>query len=338
MLDINLYEELTKDLDEILEKSRKAQIGEIRRYGDSDWKKTSDGWEYVGKNKLYQVNETFNEELQKQIEGTLPKGHIYELGRPGQKLIDAGLKKLPIELSSERLSVKSSKDYKSNHPFELKNIKNLPFALNHPIAVFDSKRNDGVAILTDLRQDKSHFLVAIHLRVSDDERKIEINSIQSLYPKDRIGGIFDWINEGLLKWRDKEKSLKFISSQWPHYIAGRHKLEGLQQKLKQFKNPSVSDRKSTLKKSLEQQFDEFLIQKARISYPIGTIKQFNIGGKMKDYIKTSNGWRPKKKGNNTTEKVDSSEKENNRQKTKENTLERKIRIKQITQTYVKIAC
>lgn len=296
MLDIGLYEELTKDLDGFFEKGRRAQTGEIRRYGDSDWKKTSDGWEYVGKNKLYQVNERFNEELQKQINGTLSKGHIYKLGYPGQKLLDAGLRNLPIELSSERLSLKSSKDYKSNHPFELKNIKNLPFALNHPIAVFDSKRNDGVAILTDLKQDKSHFLVAIHLRVSDDERKIEINDIRSVYPKDKIGGIFDWINEGLLKWRDKEKSLKFISSQWPHYIGGRHKLEGLQQKLKEFKNPSVSGGKDTLKKSLEQQFDEFLIQKARISYPIGTIKQFKVGGKMKDYIKTSNGWRPKGKG------------------------------------------
>lgn len=58
----------------------------------------------------------------------------------------------------------------------------------------------------------------------------------------------------------------------------------------------LSDCKSTLKKSLEQQFDEFLIQKARISYPIGTIKQFKVGGKMKDYIKTANGWRPKGKG------------------------------------------
>ena len=296
MLDTSLYEELTRDLDEAFEKSRKAQIGEIRRYGDSDWKKTSEGWEYVGKNKLYQVNEIFNEELQKQIEGTLPKGHIYELGYPGQKLIDAGFPEQRIQIASQVISIKSSKDYKSNHPFELRELKNLPFALNHPIFVFKSKtQSTSKVVITDLKSNNINLLVA--LRIDFKEKEGVVTSVRSIYPKENIEVIKEWIDSNLLVWRDKEKALKFSSKlQSNSADVGENSRANLFQKLKQFKNPSVSDRKITLKKSLEQQFDEFLIQKARISYPIGTIKQFNVGGKTKDYIKTSNGWRPKGKG------------------------------------------
>lgn len=296
MLDTSLYEELTRDLDEVLKKSRKAQIGEIRRYGDSDWKKTSEGWEYVGKNKLYQVNEAFNEELQKQIEGTLPRGHKYNIGYPGQKLIDAGFPEQEIHLMATTLSIKSSKDYKSNHPFKLRELKNLPFALNHPIFVFKSKtQSTSKVVITDLKSNNVNLLVA--LRIDFKEKEGVVTSVRSIYPKENIGAIKEWIDSDLLVWRDKEKALKFSSKlQSNSAEVGENSRANLFQKLKQFKNPSVSDRKITLKKSLEQQFDEFLIQKARISYPIGTIKQFNVGGKMKDYIKTSNGWRPKKKG------------------------------------------
>ena len=65
----------------------------------------------------------------------------------------------------------------------------------------------------------------------------------------------------------KEKALKFSSKlQSNSADVGENSKAKFFQKLKQFKNSSVSDGKSTLKKSLEQQFDEFLMQKARISY------------------------------------------------------------------------
>ncbi|GBU24511.1 hypothetical protein R83H12_01142 [Fibrobacteria bacterium R8-3-H12] len=37
------------------------------------------------------ANNRFNNELQKQIDGTLPKGHIYSLGYPGEILLSAGI-------------------------------------------------------------------------------------------------------------------------------------------------------------------------------------------------------------------------------------------------------
>lgn len=188
------------------------------RKAESESSINQDGKEKVA---LSAVNERFNEELQQQIEGTLPKGHVYALGKPGVALLSAGIPDLPIELSADRLELKASKEYESNHPFDLENIKNLPDALNHPIAVFESRKgNGGSVILTELKQGRNNFVVAIHVRKSDKSRKIdiEVNSIRSLYPKDRVGGVIEWINSGLMRWVDKEKASDFLSIQWPDYI------------------------------------------------------------------------------------------------------------------------
>lgn len=49
---------------------------------------------------MCETNKLFNFELQMQIEGILPKGHIYQLGKPGLILRSAGFPDLPIELSA----------------------------------------------------------------------------------------------------------------------------------------------------------------------------------------------------------------------------------------------
>ncbi|MDE5944559.1 MAG: hypothetical protein K2G93_03115 [Rikenella sp.] len=170
-----------------------------------------------------QINERFNAELRQQIDGTLPAGHVYRLGRPSSALLSAGIPDLPIELSATRLAEKANPEYASNHPFALEEVADLPRALAEPIAVFDSKTQPGSrVILTELQHDGTNFVVVLRVRKSDDTRNldVEVNDIRSLYPKDRVGGIINWINNGLLRWVDKEKAAKFISTQWPNYIGG----------------------------------------------------------------------------------------------------------------------
>ena len=169
-----------------------------------------------------EINDRFNEELQQQIDGTLPKGHVYSLGMPNDILRSAGLPNLPIEMSAERLAGKSQQ---ANHPFELSETEGLPAAIQHPIAIFDSTKNDGSSvILTELKHGDSNFVAILGVRQSDKQRKIdvEVNSIRSLYPKTHIQGIIDWFNskDNLLRWVDKEKALNFISTQEPNYLAG----------------------------------------------------------------------------------------------------------------------
>ena len=163
------------------------------------------------------INVRFNEELKKQIEGTLPKGHIYSLGMPSNALRSAGVPNLPIELTARRLATKASQEYHSEHPFELSDIQNLPQAIAHPIAVFDSStREDSTVVLTELQDSRGvNFVVALRVVRSSVSRSLEIdvNGIRSIYPKDRVTSILKWITSGKMLWVDKKKALSWITTQ-----------------------------------------------------------------------------------------------------------------------------
>ena len=163
------------------------------------------------------INARFNEELKEQIEGTLPKGHIYSLGMPSKALRSAGVPNLPIELTARRLATKASQEYHSEHPFELSDIQNLPKAIAHPIAVFDSStRSDSTVVLTELQDSRGvNFVVALRVVRSSVSRSLEIdvNGIRSIYPKDRVTSILKWITSGKMLWVDKKKALSWITIQ-----------------------------------------------------------------------------------------------------------------------------
>jgi hypothetical protein len=170
---------------------------------------------------LEKVNEQFNKELQRQIDGKLPKGHVYKLGCPSRILLTTGIPFLSIEVTAKTLAEKSDPKYKNSHPFELSEVKNLPKAINNPIMVFNSKtRKDSKVILTELKSKGVNFIVAIEMNHKKGANKniIEINSIRSLYPKDQVKDILVWSKEGLLKYVNKEKASSFMSqlrSQFP---------------------------------------------------------------------------------------------------------------------------
>lgn len=152
----------------------------------------------------------FNEELHQQINNVLPIGHIYQLGHPSDILRSAGIPNLPIQLSAERLLAKSEQ---KNHPFDLCNVINLPSAVQNPIAVFDSKtQQDSKVILTELSNGEKNFIVAMRVQNKHvyGRRKMEINDIRSVYPKNSQQ-LEKWILDGdILKWIDKEKATNWL--------------------------------------------------------------------------------------------------------------------------------
>lgn len=179
---------------------------------------------------LEAVNNKFNDELKKLINGTLPKGHIFQLGKAGDVLKSAGIEDLPIELSSDRAKEKSEQ---KNHPFNLEDLTGLSKAIQNPIAVFDSTKKDGTkVILTELQDNKgNNYVVALRVSKSDTKRtlQIEVNDVKSIYPKDNVSGIIDWINskDNLLRYVDKEKANAFIQSQSTNLIGTRAESKGL---------------------------------------------------------------------------------------------------------------
>ncbi|MDR1225954.1 MAG: hypothetical protein LBK47_03535, partial [Prevotellaceae bacterium] len=82
---------------------------------------------------LEDINARFNEELQQQVEGAQPKGHVYKLGMPLAILQSTGIPDFPIEMTSSKLDEKSQK---RGHEFDLSDAVNLPQAIQNPIAIF----------------------------------------------------------------------------------------------------------------------------------------------------------------------------------------------------------
>lgn len=151
------------------------------------------------------VNDRFNEELAKQVDGTLPRGHVYRLGMPGDALRSAGLPDLPIEMAASRLANKSNQE---NHPFDLSEVKDLPDAIQHPLAVFRSATRTGsYVVMTEIKQGDKNFVAAIE--ANRGMGKIEINSIRSLHPRTTTN-VLSWINEGLLNYADKKKLTDWV--------------------------------------------------------------------------------------------------------------------------------
>ena len=164
---------------------------------------------------LEETNNRFNSELQMQIEGTLPQGHIYSLGYPSEILREAGIPDLPIEVAAIVIAKKSDPRYKNSHPFELLEIKDLPNAIQYPVMVFDSKTIKGSkVVLTELQSKGTYFIVAIETNRKQSEKTnvIEINSIRSIYPKNRLLEIIsNWQNSGLLRYANKKKASALVS-------------------------------------------------------------------------------------------------------------------------------
>lgn len=191
------------------------------------------------------VNEKFNEELQQQIDGTLPKDHTYQLGVAGNILQSAGVRSLPIEMRASKLAEKSNQ---SNHPFDISTIKNLPQAIQEPIMVFDSSSVPGrKVILTEIQSNGVNFVVA--LGTTFNGKKIQVNDIRSIYPKDNIQGIIDWVNAGnLLRYADKNKALNWINQQQSNSAEVVNPIKNLDiaaKIIKNFENPPIQTPKNT---------------------------------------------------------------------------------------------
>ena len=189
---------------------------------------------------LKAVNARFNAELARQIAGTLPPGHIYRLGHPSAILLSAGLPNLPIEMAASRLLHKSNQE---NHPFHLQEIRDLPKAIQNPMAVFRSATHIGSSvILTRLTQGSKNFVVAIE--TNKRQGKIVVNSIRSIHPR-TTSNIAHWINEGLLEFADTEnlgqwlsdkiKTREYLNSSTPADV--RHALISAAKILQNFENP-----------------------------------------------------------------------------------------------------
>lgn len=184
------------------------------------------------------TNAQFNNELRQMINGSLPSGHIFQLGRPNAILQSAGIPDLPIEMSSARLKTKAMQE---NHLFDLSEVENLPQAIQNPIGIFAyGDKSKSVNIITEL-QDKNgkKYLVGIHFNQIRDG--LEVNSIRGIFPKDNAEWL-NWINKGKSLYLDKKKVQDLITQQQTNLADVSYlDLNSVTKVLKNFQNPKQNN-------------------------------------------------------------------------------------------------
>ncbi len=200
-----------------------------------------DGVRYRDGEDIESTNKKFNQELELQINGELPKGHIYNMGMPSKILLSTGVPNLPIQMSATRLKVKSS-EY--GHDFNLEEVKNLVEELQHPMAIFSyGDKNKAQNLILGLESNGKQFIVGLSLNPIINERHLEINSIRNVFPKHNKEWL-NWISQGKLLWVDKEKIQKLIDQQQTILADVDYlDLDNVSKIIKNFENPSLSDEK-----------------------------------------------------------------------------------------------
>lgn len=215
-----------------------AKADQIRPATDLNEERSSDNPDTRYRN-IDEVNDQFNAELQQQIEGTLPQGHIYQLGHPSEALQAAGIPNLPIELAASRLSDKSMQ---ANHPFELSEIENLPEAIQQPLAVFRSATHIGsYVVMTEIEHQGKNYVAAI--QTHRQKGRLEINDIRSIHYRRTNTHMVNWIDEGLLEYVDKQKMVEWLSKQRYNSAEVRKLFNHVTNIVNSFENPPLTDGK-----------------------------------------------------------------------------------------------
>ena len=181
------------------------------------------------------ANDRFNEELELQVKGELEEGHVYKLGMPSEILLSTGVPNLPIELSAKQLSKKAAD---RGHRFDVKDIANLPQAIQAPIAVFEYGNKDKAQnLIVEIERDGKKFVVGIHF--NQNRRGIVVNDIRGLFNKDSHEWL-NWISQGKLLYADKEKIQALIDKQRTNLAEVNYlNLDDVAKKVKDFENPKL---------------------------------------------------------------------------------------------------
>jgi len=159
---------------------------------------------------LKQICDAYNERLRSLQKGTNKDYTPLELGKPSPELKSCNIPDLPIQMSVQRLI---DKKLQANHPFSLVSVVHMPEYIASPIAVFQSKTKiDCKVILTDMEDKGINIVVVIEKEKLCGRTKV--NSVRSVYPKDNIKDILQWIvRDDLAEYINKEKILNWFSKQ-----------------------------------------------------------------------------------------------------------------------------
>lgn len=148
----------------------------------------------------------FSEALDGVLDGRIPESTGVRVSDPLPVLSALGMRDLPVATTGDRLS-----KMHFDHGLTRSELKRLPELLASPMLVFESATQPGskVAVL-DLMKNGAPVIAAI--RPDAKLGRLDVNLLASAYAKDNAGQIGKWIEDGLLRYADKDKTRALATS------------------------------------------------------------------------------------------------------------------------------
>ena len=184
--------------------------------------------EYGKRNLDEEVNEQFNRDLAELTEKNAQSKRL-KLGQPSPMLSAVGVPDKPIILYGNKLLKKAKL-----HNFDVKELHNLPLAMQNPIAVFEGSHPNSFATLLEIKLGGHNTLASIEV---NKKGEADFNFISSLFGKESKG-VTKWILDGKLLSVDKEKAQSYISASALNADATyKNELSSAAKIVKDFENP-----------------------------------------------------------------------------------------------------
>lgn len=192
-----------------------------------------------------EVNERFNNELTRYQSGDMDKNEMLHLGKP-QGVMKQFLPDLPIVVRQRILKKGSEK----KHNIDVAALANMPRHLSSPIFVFQRSDN-ALGVLTEMQdRDGKNVCVAIELgrEIQNGGEMLEVNDIRSVHGRNVADIVYPIVQNGTLKWADKEKGLAYLSSasRYVQQEIDRSDLSTAAKIVENFENPKFESKNDIL--------------------------------------------------------------------------------------------
>ncbi|WP_102408715.1 hypothetical protein [Parabacteroides bouchesdurhonensis] len=191
-----------------------------------------------------EVNQKFNEELQRYQHGEMGNNEMFHLGTPQGAMLSF-IPKLPIVMRQKAVR----KGIEKKHNVDINTLLDMPSKISSPIFVFQRSDNT-IGVLTEMKdRDGKNVCVAIEMSksIQDGGKVLEVNDVRSFHGREIQNIISPIINNGTLRWVDKEKALDWFSSasQPVQQEITNEELSSATKIVESFVNPTVEEGKIT---------------------------------------------------------------------------------------------
>lgn len=149
----------------------------------------------------------FEQQISQLRKGRLDPRLFLDYGKTPDVLRMLGIEDLPLGLMGSKV-IEIAKEHPEITDAVLSTVRD---AIHRPVMVFDSKEygTDGAVILTEVWAEGKPVVVALHL--GKQAGRMTIHKVASVYGKDGVSKVAGWLDGGLLRYADKEKSQRWLS-------------------------------------------------------------------------------------------------------------------------------